>query len=104
MQMVLGRVSTATFNKKNGVNVMTVKELIDMLSEFDPDSEVVIGMVQNYGSDFAMEIRGVSYENVYIWQDEDAPCVVITEGSQVGIVNYGDEEDEGFLDKELGHV
>lgn len=76
---------------------MTVGELIHRLKEFDPDSEVVIGMVQTYGTDFAMEISNVSYENVEVWDNEDAPCVVITEGSQIGSVAYedkgNDEED-----------
>lgn len=74
---------------------MTVKELIEMLSEFDPDAEVVIGMVQRYGSDFAMEIANISYKNVDNWVSTDpSPCVVITEGAQIGSVCYGDDDDE----------
>ena len=36
---------------------MTVGELICALEDFDEDMEVRIGMQQNYGTDFAMEIR-----------------------------------------------
>ena len=35
---------------------MTVRELIDELERFDDDMEVKIGMIQNYGSNFAMDI------------------------------------------------
>ncbi len=36
---------------------MTVRELIDQLEAFDDDMDVVIGMQQTYGSNFAMEIE-----------------------------------------------
>lgn len=76
---------------------MTVKELIGMLSEFDPDAEVVIGMIQRYGSNFAMDIEDVSFEQVSMWDEEDKPCVVITEGRQIGTVDYDyDVEDEDY--------
>ena len=35
---------------------MTVRDLIDTLEQFDEDMEVRIGMIQNYGSNFAMNI------------------------------------------------
>ena len=35
---------------------MTVRDLIDALECFDEDMEVRIGMIQNYGSNFAMNI------------------------------------------------
>ena len=70
---------------------MTVKELIEILSQFDDDAEVVIGMQQRYGSDFMMEINSVTKENVDLWQgdeDDDVTAIVITEGSQIGSVGY----------------
>ena len=73
---------------------MTVRELIDELERFDDDMEVKIGMIQNYGSNFAMdimcEIEELSINNFY---GDNYSAVVITEGTQVGTVNYGDEED-----------
>ena len=71
---------------------MTVKELINWLSDFDEDKEVVIGMVQHFGSDFAMEIDGVSEEHINYWEDgEEETCIVITEGPQIGSVCYLDD-------------
>ena len=68
---------------------MTVRELIDMMENFDDDMEVIIGMQQTYGTDFAMEIRDVEEYNVMAFYDEDYKAVVITEGGQCGAVDYG---------------
>lgn len=38
---------------------MTVRDLIDELEQFNDDTEVCIGMFQNYGSNFTMEISEV---------------------------------------------
>jgi len=68
---------------------MTVRELISWLEDFDEDAEVVIGMQQTYGTDFAMEIENVSEENVNLFYgDSEDKFVVITEGSQIGSVDY----------------
>ena len=67
---------------------MTVRELIDELENFDEDMEVRIGMIQNYGSNFAMNISEVDEYKVKAWYGEDFNAVVITEGSQIGIVDY----------------
>lgn len=68
---------------------MTVRELINWLEEFDEDAEVVIGMQQTYGTDFAMEIKNVSEENINLFYgDSEDKFVVITEGSQIGSVDY----------------
>lgn len=72
---------------------MTVRELIDQLEGFDGDMEVVIGMQQTYGSNFAMEIEScVDEYDVTAFGDEDCRAVVITEGNQIGIVDYGEDE------------
>ena len=72
---------------------MTVRELIDQLEGFNGDMDVVIGMKQTYGSNFAIEIDScVDEYNVTAFGDEDCRAVVITEGSQIGIVNYGEDE------------
>ena len=68
---------------------MTVRELINWLEDFDEDAEVVIGMQQTYGTNFAMEIENVSDENVNLFYgDSEDKFVVITEGSQIGSVDY----------------
>ena len=68
---------------------MTVRELINWLEDFDEDAEVVIGMQQTYGTNFAMEIENVSEENVNLfYEDSEDKFVVITEGSQIGSVDY----------------
>lgn len=74
---------------------MTVRDLIDMLEEFDEDMEVRIGMIQNYGSNFAMNIVDeVAEHNIRSFYGADFRAVVITEGNQIGVVNYEDDEEE----------
>ena len=73
---------------------MTVRELIDMLENFDGDMEVRIGIQQTYGIDFAMEIRDVEERNVMAFYGEDYKAVVITEGGQCGTVDYDGEHDD----------
>ena len=73
---------------------MTVRELIDMLENFDDDMEVRIGMQQTYGTDFAMGIRDVEEHNVMAFYGEDYKAVVITEGGQCGAVDYDEEHDD----------
>lgn len=68
---------------------MTVKELINWLEDFNEDAEVVIGMQQRYGTDFAMEVEEVSEEKVNLFYgNDDSDYVVITEGEQIGSVCY----------------
>lgn len=68
---------------------MTVREFINWLEDFDEDAKVIIGMQQTYGTDFAMEIENVSEENVNLFYgDSKDKFVVITEGSQIGSVDY----------------
>ena len=75
---------------------MTVRELIELLEEFDGDTEVVIGMRQRYGSDFAMEITDVTEERVDTWYCDEANVVVITEGNQIGAVRYDSEDEDEY--------
>lgn len=71
---------------------MTVRELIEMLEEFDDDMEVRIGMIQNRGSNFAMNvIDDIAEHNINSFYGDDFTAVVITEGNQVGTVDYDDE-------------
>lgn len=72
---------------------MTVRELKDQLETFDDDMEVVIGMQQTYGTNFAMEIESNLDEyNVTTFGGEDCRAVVITEGNQIGSVDYSEDE------------
>ena len=67
---------------------MTVGELKQILEDYDEDLQVCIGMIQNYGSNFAMEIDTVDYQNVDDWEYGEEDKLVLTEGSQIGIVLY----------------
>lgn len=74
---------------------MTVRDLIEMLEEFDEDMEVRIGMVQNYGSNFAMNIiNDIAEHKINSFYGDDFKAVVLTEGNQIGTVDYDDEEEE----------
>lgn len=84
---------------------MTVRELIDRLECFDDDTKVVIGMKQKYGSDFAMNIS-IEYDvdeyGIRAYYGDDYKAVVITEGSQIGVVDYEGyyDDNEDFEDEE----
>ena len=67
---------------------MTVGELKQILEDYNEDLQVCIGMIQNYGSNFAMEIDTVDYQNVDDWEYGEEDKLVLTEGSQIGTVLY----------------
>jgi hypothetical protein len=74
---------------------MTVRDLIEMLEEFDEDMEVCIGMIQNYGSNFAMNvIDDIAEHKIRAFYGDDYKAVVITEGNQIGTVDYEDEDED----------
>ena len=74
---------------------MTVRELIELLENFDGDMEVRIGIQQRYGSDFAMNIcNDVEEYTINSFYGEDYKAVVLTEGRQCGSVNYNDYDYE----------
>jgi hypothetical protein len=74
---------------------MTVRDLIDVLENFDEDMEVHIGMIQNYGSNFAMNIvEDVAEYKIRSYYGDDFKAVVLTEGDQIGVVDYDGEEEE----------
>ena len=74
---------------------MTVKDLIEILKTYDGDMKVKIGMRQNYGSDFAMDVDcDVAEHKIIAFYGNDYKAVVITEGSQCGAVVYNDDEDD----------
>lgn len=68
---------------------MTIRELINELENFDEDMEVLIGMQQRYGTDFAMSIQdNIEEYTIRAFYGDDYKAVVITEGSQCGAVDY----------------
>lgn len=72
---------------------MTVGELISALENFDEDMPVKIGMIQNYGSNFAMNIiDDIEAHTIETFYGKDYKAVVLTEGNQIGTVNYEEEE------------
>lgn len=82
---------------------MTVRELINALNQFDENMEVRIGMKQKWGSDFAMEISEEIEELTVnsCWGNDKYKAVILTEGDQIGTVNYdGDDEDDDYEDED----
>ena len=76
---------------------MTVRDLIEMLEEFDENMEVRIGMIQNYGSNFAMNIvDDIAEHTIKSYYGDDFKAVIITEGNQIGVVDYDDDEEENY--------
>ena len=74
---------------------MTVRDLIEELEQFDEDMEIRIGMIQNYGSNFAMNIiDDIAEHTIKSFYGKDFKAVVLTEGNQIGTVDYDDEEEE----------
>lgn len=74
---------------------MTVRDLIEELQNFDDDMEVIIGMRQTYGTDFAMDVEyDIGERKIRAFWGNDYKAVVITEGSQCGAVVYDDAEDD----------
>ena len=72
---------------------MTVGELITSLENFDEEMPVRIGMIQNYGSNFAMNIiDDIEEHTIETFYGKDYKAVVLTEGNQIGVVNYEEEE------------
>lgn len=73
--------------------MMTVGELKAALEYYDEDLPVCIGMIQTYGSNFATELDDVDDFTVDDWEYGEEKKVVLTQGSQIGIVNYRKEVD-----------
>lgn len=72
--------------------MITVGELKNILEDYDEDLPVCIGMIQIYGSNFATELDDVDDFVVDDWEYGEEKKVVLTQGSQIGIVNYRKEE------------
>jgi hypothetical protein len=72
---------------------MTAGELKSLLEDYDEDLPVCIGMIQTHGSNFATELDGVDELMVDDWEYGEEKKIVLTQGSQIGIVNYRKEVD-----------
>ena len=70
--------------------MMTVGELKAALEDYDEDMTVCIGMIQSYGSNFATELDDVDELTVDDWEYGEEKKIVLTQGSQIGIVEYGE--------------
>lgn len=68
--------------------MMTVGELKAALEDYDEDLPIYIGMIQTYGSNFATELDDVDELTVDDWEYGKEKKVVLTQGSQIGIVEY----------------
>ena len=74
---------------------MTVRDLINILETYDDDMQVKIGMRQTYGTDFAMNVEyDIEERKIKAFYGNDYKAVVITEGSQCGVVAYNNNEDD----------
>lgn len=68
--------------------MMTVGELKVALEDYDEDLPICIGMIQTYGSNFATELDDVDEFTVDDLEYGEEKKVVLTQGSQIGIVEY----------------
>lgn len=70
--------------------MMTVGELKAALEDYDEDLPVCVGMIQTYGSNFATELDDIDELTVDDLEYGEEKKVVLTQGSQIGIVEYGE--------------
>lgn len=76
---------------------MTVKDLINELKNFEENMPVRIGMIQNYGSNFAMNIiDDIEEHTINTFYGKNYKAVILTEGNQIGVVNYENHEEEDY--------
>lgn len=76
---------------------MTVKDLINELKNFEEDMPVRIGMIQNYGSNFAMNIiDDIEEHTIETFYGKNYKAVILTEGNQIGVVSYDNDEEEDY--------
>lgn len=67
---------------------MTVGDLKAALENYDEDMPVCIGMIQSFGSNFATELDDIDEFTVNDWEYGEEKKVVLTQGRQIGIVDY----------------
>ena len=68
--------------------MITVGELKNILEDYDEDLPVCIRVIQTYGSSFVTGLDDVDDFTVDDWEYGEEKKVFLTEGSQIGIVNY----------------
>ena len=80
---------------------MKVKDLIEILETYDENQEIVIGMKQNYGTDFATKVTyDIEERKIRSFWGADYKAVVITQGEQLGAVVYNPDEWEDEEEEE----
>lgn len=67
---------------------MTVGDLKAALNNYDEDMPVCIRMIQPFGSNFAIELDDIDELTVDNWEYGEEKTVVLTQGSQIGMVDY----------------
>ena len=67
-----------------------IGELKAALEDYNEDLPICIGMIQTYGSNFATGLDDVDELMVDDWEYGEEKKVVLTQGSQIGIVEYGE--------------
>ena len=70
--------------------MITVGKLKAALEDYDEDLPVCVGMIQINGSNFATELDDVDELTVDDWEYGEEKKVVLTQGSQIGIVGYNE--------------
>ena len=68
---------------------MTVKELINELKKFDGDTVIKIGTRQQFGSNFAIDIKNIEELNInsFYGKNYKYKAVVIIEDMQCGTID-----------------
>lgn len=67
---------------------MTVGDLKYILNDYDEDMPVCVGQIERYSGNFATELDGVSILTVDDWEYGEEKKVVLTQGEQIGSVEY----------------
>lgn len=75
---------------------MTVKELIELLQQFDGDTAVCVTDGSRYGNSYAYDIsniKGASLQRYWRDDDEEESIVQIRLDEQIGVIG---DEDPGY--------
>jgi hypothetical protein len=75
---------------------MTVGELKQRIEEYNDDTEVMIGVYQNYGSDFAYSVDEIEDEKMLraFYGDDEKDVIFLLEGYQCGTMADADDWEE----------
>lgn len=71
-----------------------INQLESLRNTYGNNIDVKLGMRQKYGTDFAMELAEIDVHKIKAFYGNDFKAIVITEGGQIGAVDYFDDDDE----------